>query len=90
MVRFKSFRDPKRIEDISKGLYMGGSKQSVFKVSEKMGMLEFHTKKLVGRDWHEVFVVLCDVGLLLFKKFGDFEPIHFVPIADALVIKNPR
>lgn len=37
-----------------------------------------------------MFVILCDVGLILFKKYGDFEPILFVPVADALVIKNPK
>lgn len=34
--------------------------------------------------------MLCDVGLILFKKPGDLEPLLFVPIVDALVIKNPK
>ena len=34
--------------------------------------------------------MLCDVGLILFKKPGDIEPILFVPVVDALIIKDPK
>lgn len=37
-----------------------------------------------------MFVMLCDIGMILFKKPGDLEPILFVPVIDALVIKNPK
>jgi serine/threonine-protein phosphatase PP1 catalytic subunit len=90
MVRFQSFRHPKKIEDIAKGLYMGGSKQAVYKVSDKMGMMQMFSKKWIGKEWQDVFVLLCDVGLILFKKLGDLEPLLFVPLAEALVIKNPK
>ena len=43
-----------------------------------------------SKEWKEVFVMLCDVGLIIFKKPGDLEPLFFVPIVDALVIKNPK
>lgn len=33
--------------------------------------------------------MLTNVGLILFKKPGDLEPILFVSIVDAIVIKNP-
>jgi hypothetical protein len=55
-----------------------------------IGILQFYGKKWLSKDWQEVFVILCDVGLILFKKYGDFEPILFVPVADSLVIKNPK
>lgn len=34
--------------------------------------------------------MLCEVGLIVFEKPGDLRPELFVPIADALIIKNPR
>jgi serine/threonine-protein phosphatase PP1 catalytic subunit len=34
-------------------------------------------------------VILCEVGLILFKKAGELEPVLFIPIVEALVIKNP-
>jgi serine/threonine-protein phosphatase PP1 catalytic subunit len=69
---------------------MGGSKQAVYKVSDKMGMMQMFSKKWIGKEWQDVFVLLCDVGLILFKKLGDLEPLLFVPLAEALVIKNPK
>lgn len=44
---------------------------------------------LNSERWKEVFVILTNVGLILFKKPGDFEPILFVSLVDAIVIKDP-
>jgi len=37
-----------------------------------------------------MFIILCEVGLILFEKPGDMVPTLFIPIVDALVIKNPK
>lgn len=90
-VYFKGLKKPKKIEDLAKGVYVSGGKQSAYKISQKQGFLEFYSKKrLFSKDWQEVFVVLCEVGLILFEKPGELKPLLFVPIADAMVIKNPK
>ena len=38
-VQFKGFKQPKKIEDIANGVYMSGSKQAAFKISQKQGIL---------------------------------------------------
>lgn len=39
--------------------------------------------------WVEVFALLADVGLILFRQAGEQQPIAFIPIADAMVVKQP-
>ena len=48
-----------------------------------------YNKGWIGGKWTEVFVVLSDIGLIILKKAGEFEPLLFIPFIDALVIKNP-
>ncbi|KAM3139542.1 hypothetical protein pb186bvf_008378 [Paramecium bursaria] len=94
-IKFKGLKDPKKIEDVQKQGYLDGGKMSPFKVSQlqgnqstKVGWLQMH-KKGIFKDWQEVFVLLTNVGLIIFKKPGDMEPILFVSIVEAMVIKNP-
>lgn len=54
-----------------------------------IGFLSIFSKKWFSKDWSEIFVILCEVGLILFKKAGELEPLLFIPIVDALVIKHP-
>ncbi|CAD8088141.1 unnamed protein product [Paramecium primaurelia] len=67
--------------------YKVSSKQGLY--SQNMGWLQIFKKKMFQGDWQEVFVILTNVGLVLFKKPGDAEPILFISFVDAVVIKNP-
>ncbi|CAD8165820.1 unnamed protein product [Paramecium pentaurelia] len=89
-IQFKNYTHPKNLNEIGNGLYDGSGKQAAFKVSQKQGFLQMQQKTLFGfQDWVEVFALMTDVGLLLFKQAGDMHPILFVPCADAIIIKNP-
>lgn len=50
----------------------------------------YSKSKWFSKDWKEMFIILCEVGLILFEKPGDMVPTLFIPIVDALVIKNPK
>ncbi|CAD8186089.1 unnamed protein product [Paramecium pentaurelia] len=70
--------------------YLDQGKVSAFKVSSKQGWLYLLKMNFMNSErWKEVFVILTNVGLILFKKPGDFEPILFVSLVDAIVIKDP-
>ena len=76
--------------------YLDGGKQSPFKVSQlkgnesaKVGWLQMYNKKLLFKDWQEVFILLTNVGLIIFKKPGEMTPLLFVSIVEAMVVKNP-
>jgi hypothetical protein len=35
------------------------------------GYLSLYEKKWVTKEWKELFVILCEVGLILFENPGD-------------------
>jgi len=44
---------------------------------------------MFGHSMQEVFALLSDVGLLLFKHIDDLVPILLIPTFNTIIIKNP-
>ncbi|CAD8108952.1 unnamed protein product [Paramecium sonneborni] len=96
-IKFKGVKDEIPISQVIKKqtnqdqgttpTYKVSSKQGLY--SQNMGWLQIFKKKMFQGDWQEVFVILTNVGLVLFKKPGDAEPILFISFVEAIVIKNP-
>ncbi|CAD8103952.1 unnamed protein product [Paramecium sonneborni] len=90
-IKFKGLSDPINMSQVSKKQgYLDQGKTSAFKVSTKQGWLWLMKSNFLIQDnWKEIFVILTNVGLILFKKPGDFQPILFISLVDAIVIKDP-
>ncbi|CAK65364.1 unnamed protein product (macronuclear) [Paramecium tetraurelia] len=90
-IKFSGQNDEVIFSQVSKRQgYQDQGKASAYKVSTKQGWLHLLKMNFLNSErWKEVFVILTNVGLILFKKPGDFEPILFVSLVDAIVIKDP-
>lgn len=67
--------------------------QAAFKSAHMVGFMEIFKhnwiKDFFSEPWKEFFFVLSNIGLLSFAKPGDSKPQLFIPINEALVIKDP-
>lgn len=66
--------------------------QGAYNGAIKIGYLELFKKRTFKSQWEEKFVILSQIGLIVFSEPGLNEPELFVPIGGELtnVIRNPK
>ncbi len=65
-----------------------------FKEAYKIGFLEIFSSNLIKQifslnQWKDKFIVLSQVGILVFDKPGNSKPSLFISLAGAILIHNP-
>ncbi|KAL4512495.1 hypothetical protein ABPG72_020332 [Tetrahymena utriculariae] len=91
-IQFRGIKDKINIGQIDEKTLLNRF-QASFKSAQMVGFLEIckHNwiKDFFSEPWKEYFFVLSNIGLVSFAKPGDSKPLLFIPINDALVIKDP-